>query len=111
MGLEVCHAALKFLNFMIMDNNINATRIAFIPKNTKNKKTNPCSVVDFRPISLYNVLYKIIAKVLVNRLTVCSSPCYKPQSKCLLSRQFNHKQHHSSLRDFALYAYSYVEQN
>jgi hypothetical protein len=37
-GLEVCHAALKFLNFMIMDDNINATHIAFIPKKKKKKK-------------------------------------------------------------------------
>jgi hypothetical protein len=37
-GLEVCHAALQFLNFLKMDDNINATHIALIPKKKKKKK-------------------------------------------------------------------------
>lgn len=32
------------------------------------KMPNACQVKDLRPIALYNVLYKIVAKVLANRL-------------------------------------------
>ena len=42
---------------------INHTFIALIPK-----VNNPEKVSNFRPISLYNVIYKIISKVIANRL-------------------------------------------
>jgi hypothetical protein len=62
-GNEVCEAALYFLNTAQMDEAINVTNIALIPK-----VKDPKCVTDFRPISLCNVLYKIISKVLANRL-------------------------------------------
>jgi hypothetical protein len=62
-GPEVCHAVLSFLNGAHMDGSINATNIALIPK-----KKNPLCVTDYRPISLCNVTYKLISKVLANRL-------------------------------------------
>ena len=42
---------------------LNKTNIALI-----SKKKSPTRMIDFRPISLNNVIYKIIAKVLSNRL-------------------------------------------
>jgi ribonuclease HI len=60
---DVCNAVLQFLNNGQFDNEINTTNIALIPK-----KKNPSCVVEFRPISLCNVVYKLIAKVLANRL-------------------------------------------
>jgi hypothetical protein len=64
-GLEVCEAALYVLNSSHLDVLINATNIALIPKGG-----NPTCVTEFRPISLCNVLYKIVSKVLANRLKV-----------------------------------------
>jgi hypothetical protein len=43
---------------------VNDTAIVVIPK----KKMNPSELNDFRPISLCNVMYKIISKCLVNRV-------------------------------------------
>ena len=60
---EVCKTVLNFLNHGIFDTSLNETDIVLIPK-----KNSPVSVIDFRPISLCNVLYKIIAKVLANKM-------------------------------------------
>jgi hypothetical protein len=60
---EVCNAVLSFLNDGDFDSSINKTFIALIPK----IKNPPC-ITEYRPISLCNVLYKLIAKVLANRL-------------------------------------------
>ncbi|XP_042939447.1 uncharacterized protein LOC122274476 [Carya illinoinensis] len=62
-GNCVSKASLEVLNGGKWDNTLNETLIALIPK-----KLNPSIVTDFRPISLCNVLYKIIAKTLANRL-------------------------------------------
>jgi hypothetical protein len=62
-----------------LDNNINSTNIALIPK-----LTNPVVVSDFHPISLCNVLYKIIAKVLANRLKECLPHIISPQQSSFI---------------------------
>jgi len=54
-----------FLNTGEMDALINTTHIALIPK-----VKNSVSVFEFRPISLCNVIYQIISKVMANRLKV-----------------------------------------
>jgi hypothetical protein len=54
----------RFLNSSQLDGNVNSTQTAPI------KIKNPTKVTEFRPINLCNVLYKIISKVLANRLKV-----------------------------------------
>jgi hypothetical protein len=62
-GKEVCKVVLLSLNSCAMNKDLNSTYIALIPKNK-----DPKSVTDFRPTSLCNVIYKIISKVVANRL-------------------------------------------
>ena len=62
-GDSVVLAVLDFLNNGNMLPDINHTNIVLIPK-----VQNPESMSEFRPISLCNVIYKIISKVLANRL-------------------------------------------
>ena len=62
-GDTVVLAMLDFLNNGNMLLEINHKNIVLIPK-----IRNPVKMSDFRPISPCNVIYKIISKVLVNRL-------------------------------------------
>jgi hypothetical protein len=64
-GSDVTKAVLSCLNSGRILNSINHTFITLIPK-TK----NPERVTEFRPISLCNVIYKLISKVLANRLKI-----------------------------------------
>ena len=61
-GNTVVSAILEFLNSGHMLPELNHTHIVLI-----SKIKNHVKMSDFRPISLCNVIYKIIAKVLANR--------------------------------------------
>jgi exonuclease III len=87
-GTEVCNAILFSLNNAVIDKALNSTYIALIPK-----VKNPTSVTDFRPISLCNVMYKIISKVLANRLKISVTPHHLPISECLYSWAVDLRQH------------------
>jgi len=60
---DVCEAVKSFFREGKFLKQLNHTLIALIPK-----VENPTSTTQFRPISLYNMLYKIIAKIMVNRM-------------------------------------------
>ena len=59
----VTKTVLDFLNFGISPPNFNETNITFVPKIKEPKK-----ITDYRPISLFNVVYKIASKAIANRL-------------------------------------------
>ena len=62
-GEMVTKTVLDFLNLHISPPNFNETHIVLIPKIKEPKK-----MIDFRPLSLYNVVYKIASKAIANRL-------------------------------------------
>ena len=53
----------KFFEQNYLDPKLNQTHICLIPK-----FENPSSIRDYRPISLANVAYKIVSKILAQRL-------------------------------------------
>ena len=62
-GINVSNMVLNVLNFGMTLFEINRTNIALVPKTN-----NPQRMTDFRPISLCNVVYKLISKTIANRL-------------------------------------------
>eukprot|EP00253_Pinus_taeda_P035172 PITA_35172 len=71
-----------------MYNAINSTFIALIPKTD-----SPSSFDDYRPISLCNVLYKIISKIIANRIRPILSRHISPHQFAFLE----HRQIHEAM--------------
>ncbi|KAL2253011.1 UNVERIFIED_CONTAM: hypothetical protein Sindi_0095800 [Sesamum indicum] len=81
-GQEVTKAVLEFFSTGKLLKQVNSTLLALIPK-----VHTPMTVGDFRPISCCNVLYKIIAKLLVQRLSVVLDKIISPyQGAFILGR-------------------------
>ena len=75
-GMDVSQVVLSCLNSRSILKSINHTFITLIPK-----VQNLERVSDFRPISLCNVIYKIVSKVISNRLKpLLDSIVYETQS-------------------------------
>lgn len=62
-GRETSKAVLEFLNGRKIDRQLNHTYLALIPS-----VSSPISMNNCRPISLCNVLYKLMSKVLANKV-------------------------------------------
>lgn len=69
---DITDAVLSVLDSGIILDDLNHTFLTLIPK-----AQSPRKVIDFRPISLSNVLYKLVAKALAN--------CLKPFLPDLIS--------------------------
>ncbi|KAH1063494.1 hypothetical protein J1N35_028481 [Gossypium stocksii] len=70
LGNEVTEFCLQLLNGNMEVYSINLTNIVLIPK-----IPDPSNLTHFRPISLCNVLYKIMAKAIANRFQVVIEKC------------------------------------
>lgn len=63
MKSDLVRMVLQFYSSSFLHKELNHFFILLIPK-----KENPTAVTDFRLINLFNVSYKVIAKLVVNRL-------------------------------------------
>ncbi|CAL9009540.1 unnamed protein product [Prunus brigantina] len=75
--VETKHLLVQMVNDFFLNNlplnPINHTNIALIPENN-----NPETVDHFRPISLCNVAYKVITKIIISRLKPILAKCISP---------------------------------
>lgn len=78
--IEECRTSGKLYN------TINSTFIALIPNSD-----SPSSFNDFRPISLCNCLYKIIAKIIANRIRPILSQHISPEQFAFLENRQIHE--------------------
>lgn len=79
-GSEISSYSLFVLNGHYEMEAINKTRIVLIPKVDK-----PKNLSHFRPISLCNVVYKIIAKTLVHRMSAILGSCINENKGAFIS--------------------------
>jgi hypothetical protein len=76
---DVVVAVQKFFSDGVMPEQVNDTAIVLIPK-----KDNPEEIKDFRPISLCNVVFKVVSKCLVNRLRPCLQDIISPTQSAFI---------------------------
>ena len=69
----------EFYEYGSFVRSLNATFLSLIPK-----KVNAVVVKDFRPISLVGSMYKILAKVLANRLSVVLAAVISPSQNAFI---------------------------
>ena len=86
-GDSVVTTVLDYLNSGIMLPAVNHTHIVMIPK-----VKSPEKMFDFRPISLCNVIYKIISKVLANRLKLILPNIISSTQSAFCPRKAHHGQ-------------------
>ena len=63
-GINVCSAVKKFFRSGQLFKQINHAAIVLVPKSP-----NASRVEDFKPIACYNVVYKLITKILAKRIS------------------------------------------
>ena len=72
-----------FLRHSVFERSMNASFLSLIPK-----KSNALNIKDFRPISLVSSMYKLLSKVLANRLrAVLDNPIFESQNSFVGGRQ------------------------
>jgi hypothetical protein len=79
MGEEITTEVLQAINACVIPDRWNETNIVLIPK-----VDSPEVVTQFRPISLCNVIYKIISKMLSNRLKLILPEVISPMQSAFV---------------------------
>ena len=78
-GVDIINAVREFFKNGRLLKDMNTTAIALIPK-----KSEACSLGDYRPISCCNIIYKLISKIIANRLKPILSKCVSPNQAAFL---------------------------
>lgn len=81
-GEEIFHACSGWLERSYFPASLNDTNIALLPK-----VGNPTNMTELRPIALCNVLYKLISKVLANRLKKVLPSCISEEQSAFVARR------------------------
>ncbi|KAA3453673.1 reverse transcriptase [Gossypium australe] len=81
-GEDVANYCLQQLNKSMDVSSINKTNIVLLPK-----VSSPTNISQFRPISLCNVIYKVIAKAIANQLRVVLHKCIDSAQSTFVSRR------------------------
>jgi hypothetical protein len=68
--MDIFNECCQWLNEGQFPPSLNSTNIALIPKGSEQK-----TMKDWRPIGLCNILYKLLSKVLANRLKLIMHKC------------------------------------
>ena len=76
---DIVRAVKEFFSTGIMPDEVNDTTIVLIPK-----VSHPSLLSDFRPISLCNVLYKVISKCLANRIRTFLQELISPHQSAFI---------------------------
>lgn len=77
--IQIC---LSILNSGMSPGPLNETMIVLIPK-----ARNPKRITEYRPISLCNVVYKLVSKVLVNRMKGLLNELISQNQSAFIPRQ------------------------
>ena len=85
MGAEIAEMEELFRTTGHIPSNLNLTFIALIPKND-----DPSSFGEYRPIALYNLMYKISSKIIANRLKQALSVHISPEQYSFLKGRSIH---------------------
>ena len=78
-GVQVSSAVKEFFTSMIMPSSLNTTQVVLIPK-----VPNLEDLSQFRPISLCSFVYRIISKILANRLKPIMKNIITPQQSAFI---------------------------
>lgn len=78
-GVDIIKAVTEFFRNGKLLKDMNTTAIALIPK-----KPEACSLTEYRPISCCNIVYKLISKIIANRLNPILTECVSPNQTAFL---------------------------